>query len=54
MKTKVEIEMALAKAVKHRYAEAGVSFMVGALSSVTTVEQLIALLESLTESPNEN
>jgi hypothetical protein len=54
MKTKVEIEVALAEAVKHRYAEAGVEYMVGALSSVTTIEQLIVLLDSLTESPNEN
>jgi hypothetical protein len=54
MNTKAEIERALAEAVKHRYAEAGVEYMVGALSSVTTIEQLIVLLESLKESPNEN
>lgn len=47
MRSKAEIEMALAEAVKERYAEAGVEYMVGALSSVTTIEQLEALLESL-------
>lgn len=47
MNTKAEIEMALAEAVKARYAEAGVEYMVGALSSITSVEQLEALLESL-------
>lgn len=47
MNTKAEIEMALAEAVKARYAEAGVDFMVGAMSSITSIEQLEALLESL-------
>ena len=47
MNTKAEIEMALAEAVKARYAEAGVEFMVGALSSMTSIEQLESLLESL-------
>ena len=47
MNSKVEIEMLLAQAVKDRYADAGVDFMVGALSSMTTLEQLEALLESL-------
>jgi hypothetical protein len=47
MNTKAEIEMALAEAVKARYAEAGVEFMVGAMSSITSIEQLESLLESL-------
>jgi hypothetical protein len=47
MRSQAEIEMALAEAVKARYAEAGVEYMVGALSSITTIEQLEALLESL-------
>lgn len=47
MNTKADMEMLLAQAVKDRYAEAGVEFMVGALSSMVTIEQLEALLESL-------
>ena len=47
MNNKADVETALAEAVKARYAEAGVEFMVGALSSITSIEQLESLLESL-------
>jgi hypothetical protein len=45
--SRAEIEMALAHAVKARYAEGGVEYMVGAMSSITSIEQLESLLESL-------
>lgn len=43
--TRKELEIALAQSIKDNWGDGGVEYLVGALSSITTEEQLTVLLE---------
>jgi hypothetical protein len=45
--TREQLEVALAESVRDKWGDNGVEYLVGALSSVTTTNQLTVLLESL-------
>lgn len=44
--TREQLEMELAQSVKDKWGDNAVEYLVGALSSVITTEQLIVLVES--------
>ena len=48
---RTELEMALAEAVKKKWGDVSVEYLVGALSSITTEDQLKSLIKGVT---NEN
>lgn len=45
-----EIEMLLADVVRSKYGDKGIEYLVGAISSITTPEQLTALVNAQLES----